>query len=208
MNQLNDTDFGQKIRELIDGLKGICASYGLGNDGNEFKIITQVFLYKLMNDKFAFEVKQIAPEVIAKAETWEQALRGMSEADYAFMLQQLPANTANLQTDHFIATLYKKQNDNNFAKLFDDTLRDIVIQNNDIFSVQDISQKSSSLLRLNLILNNLVHSIPNVIQGNTLEHPYHKQGAQLAKFDYIVSNPPFKMDFSDYRENLDTKENH
>ena len=33
---------------------------------------------------------------------------------------------------------------------------------------QDISQKSSSLLRLNLILNNLVHSIPNIIQGNTL----------------------------------------
>ena len=32
--------------------KGVCANYGLGNDGNEFKIITQVFLYKFMNDKF------------------------------------------------------------------------------------------------------------------------------------------------------------
>ncbi|MFN9867726.1 MAG: N-6 DNA methylase, partial [Pseudanabaena sp.] len=72
---------------------------------------------------------------------------------------------------------------------------------------QDISQKSSSLLRLNLILNNLVHSIPNIIQGNTLEHPYHKQGADLETFDYIVSNPPFKMDFSDYVDNLDTKAN-
>jgi type I restriction-modification system DNA methylase subunit len=39
---------------------------------------------------------------------------------------------------------------------------------------QDISQKSSSLLRLNLILNNLVHSIPNIIQGNTILHPYHR----------------------------------
>jgi len=29
----------------------------LGNDGNEFKIITQVFLYKFTNDKFAYEVK-------------------------------------------------------------------------------------------------------------------------------------------------------
>lgn len=38
---------------------------------------------------------------------------------------------------------------------------------------QDISQKSSSLLRLNLILNNLVHSIQNIIQGNTIQHPYH-----------------------------------
>nr|WP_238149386.1 N-6 DNA methylase [Arsenophonus endosymbiont of Aleurodicus floccissimus] len=36
---------------------------------------------------------------------------------------------------------------------------------------QDISQKSSSLPLLNLILNNLVHSIPSVIQGNTILHP-------------------------------------
>ena len=72
---------------------------------------------------------------------------------------------------------------------------------------QDISQKSSNLLRLNLILNNLVHSIPNVIQGNTMLHPYHKDGKDLKKFDYIVSNPPFKMDFSDFRDELDNKEN-
>ncbi|MFN4887894.1 MAG: N-6 DNA methylase, partial [Pseudanabaena sp.] len=136
MNQLNDTDFGQKIRDLIDGLKGICASYGLGNDGNEFKIITQVFLYKLMNDKFAFEVKQAVPDIIAQSPSWESALRGMSEADYEFMLLQLPSNTANLKPDHFIATLYEKQNDKNFAKLFDDMLIDIAFQNNDIFSVK------------------------------------------------------------------------
>ena len=72
---------------------------------------------------------------------------------------------------------------------------------------QDISQKSSNLLRLNLILNNLVHSIPNVIQGNTIFHPYHKDDEKLKKFDYIVSNPPFKLDFSDYRDALDSKEN-
>jgi type I restriction enzyme M protein len=73
---------------------------------------------------------------------------------------------------------------------------------------QDISQKSSNLLRLNLILNNLVHSIPNVIQGNTILHPYHKEGTNLKRFDYIVSNPPFKMDFSDFRNDLDTPANH
>ena len=44
---------------------------------------------------------------------------------------------------------------------------------------QDISQKSSGMLRLNLILNNLVHSIQNIIQGNTLLTPYHKVGDKL-----------------------------
>ena len=73
---------------------------------------------------------------------------------------------------------------------------------------QDISQKSSNLLRLNLILNNLVHSIHNVIQGNTLVTPAHKdKNGRLATFDYIVANPPFKLDFSDFRNELDKKKN-
>ena len=73
---------------------------------------------------------------------------------------------------------------------------------------QDISQKSSSMLRLNLILNNLVHSIQNIIQGNTILLPYHKAGNSLMTFDYVVSNPPFKLDFSDYVADLDTNKNH
>ncbi|MCL5272587.1 MAG: type I restriction-modification system subunit M, partial [Gammaproteobacteria bacterium] len=74
---------------------------------------------------------------------------------------------------------------------------------------QDISQKSSSLLRLNLILNDLVHSIHNIIKGNTILEPYHKKdNGELEQFDYIVSNPPFKLDFSDYSKDLESKENH
>ena len=65
---------------------------------------------------------------------------------------------------------------------------------------QDISQKSSNLLRLNLILNNLTHSISNVVEGNTITNPAHidKRG----KFDFIVSNRPFKVDFSEYRDQV------
>lgn len=51
----------QQAMTLIDDLKSVCANYGPGNDGNEFKIITQVFLYKFLIDKFAYEVKRIAP---------------------------------------------------------------------------------------------------------------------------------------------------
>jgi type I restriction enzyme M protein len=45
-------DFTKQTKELIDELKKVCADFGLGNDGNESKIITQMFLYKFMNDKF------------------------------------------------------------------------------------------------------------------------------------------------------------
>jgi len=69
---------------------------------------------------------------------------------------------------------------------------------------QDISQKSNEFLRLNLTLNNLVHSLQNVIQGNTLTHPVHlnREKNRIAQFDYVVSNPPFNMDFADTRDEL------
>ena len=69
---------------------------------------------------------------------------------------------------------------------------------------QDISQKSNEFLRLNLILNNLVHSLGNLIHGDTLLNPAHlnKEKNGLAQFDYIVSNPPFKTDFSETRDQL------
>ena len=329
-----ELEFQQKTKTLIDSLKSICANYGLGNDGNEFKIITQTFLYKFLNDKFAFEAKKL-DDTIAKAEKWEEALAAMSEDDLDMLQLQMGGDTARLKPQHFISYLFSQQNAPDFAKLFDDTLIDIAISNNDVFAVktdggakvvlfdrisqyiaddskrdafcraiinklvefsferiftqkfdfyatifeylikdynsnsggkyaeyftphavarimaeilvpqaergtvrnvacydpsagsgtllmnvahaigenrcsiytQDISQKSSNLLRLNLILNNLVHSIPNVIQGNTVLHPYHKDGKELKRFDYIVSNPPFKLDFSDFRDELDSKEN-
>lgn len=52
-------DIQEKTRQLIDDLKAVCKSKGLGNDGNEYKIIVQIFLYKFLCDKFAHAVKQI-----------------------------------------------------------------------------------------------------------------------------------------------------
>lgn len=68
---------------------------------------------------------------------------------------------------------------------------------------QDISDKSSTMMMLNLILNSMSHSLTHVIQGNTLKSPFHKdKNGNLRKFNYIVSNPPFKLDFSDYHSDL------
>ncbi|EAY27371.1 HsdM family class I SAM-dependent methyltransferase [Microscilla marina] len=320
--------FETQTKALIDNLKSVCASYGLGNDGNEFKIITQTFLYKFLNDKFIYEVKKL-DEGIANADKPLEALAATPAQDYELLLLQLPANTARLAPAHLIPALYARQNEANFADSFDATLQDIAKANNEIFSVktgqderivlfdnlsryvtdkrddfcraivnklvdfsfehifeekfdfyatifeylikdyntnsggkyaeyftphavakimarcmvhgevsnvtcydpsagsgtllmnlahqigenrctiysQDISQKSSGLLRLNLILNDLVHSLPNIVKGNTISEPYHKEGNALRQFDYIVSNPPFKLDFSDMRDALDTKAN-
>ncbi|MGX1753443.1 HsdM family class I SAM-dependent methyltransferase [Sphingobacterium sp. NPDC055346] len=317
-----DITFITKTKALIDNLKSVCANYGLGNDGNEFKIITQVFLYKFLNDKFRYAVKQEMP-TLADAENFSKALRDLAEDEYQFLLAALDPNIPRLQPEHLISHLFLKQNDADFAKTFDDTLRQISIENAEVFSVksfsgakdtlfdeltqfisdssqrdafakalinklfefsfeemfeqkydffatifeylikdyntdsggkyaeyytphavarimaqimvpsvvkdvkvydpsagsgtllmsiahqigeenctiysEDISQKSSNMLRLNLVLNNLTHSIPNIIKTNTIAQPTYLD----RRFDYIVSNPPFKLDFSDFHAALD-----
>lgn len=323
---MTDLIFINKTKALIDSLKNVCANYGLGNDGNEFKIITQIFLYKFMNDKFRFEAKR-NNKVLADSDDFYKALTDLSEDDYAFLEMAVGADTPKLRPEHLISFLYNNQNQDDFSALFDTTLRAISSANAEIYSVksasgakdlmfdelsqyisdpserddfcralinklfefsfeqmftekydffatifeylikdyntdsggkyaeyytphavarimaaimvtdevsnvtcydpsagsgtllmniahaigedkctiysEDISQKSSNMLRLNLVLNNLSHSIPNIIKTNTISTPYYTS----KKFDYIVSNPPFKLDFSDFRDTLDTKNN-
>lgn len=75
---------------------------------------------------------------------------------------------------------------------------------------QDISGKSSRFLRINMLLNGLTHSLHNIIEGDTLNIPAHYNNPHdpssgVKKFDYITSNPPFKMDFSSTRNTIEQK---
>lgn len=315
-----------KTKAMIDDLKTVCANYGLGNASSEYKIITEVFLYKFLNDKFLHEIRKV-DDKLQSVENIEETLTNMDDDEYEFLLASLPPATAQLKKEHFISFLFNNKNREKFNELFDETLVDIANFNIDVFAVktgsedkirlfdalsvfvtetnkradfcraiidklvafsfeeafsqkydffaavfeylikdynkdfgkyaeyytphsiasiiakilvlegvqnvniydpaagsgtlvlalahqigeenctiytQDISQKSNELLRLNLILNNLVHSLGNVVHGDTLLEPQHlnKQKNGLMKFDYIVSNPPFNVDFSDNRDTL------
>lgn len=321
----------EATKKLIDSLKQTCGSYGLGNDGNEYKIIIQVFLYKYFNDKFAYEAKRVPiyGERLSQAERWDEEYDKFNDDEIEELFAFLPANTPYLRPEHTIHHLNNKIGSGDFSFLFDSTMVNIAHLNADIFSMatvnktkltifeeitvyipdssqrdefaialmrhiakpetnfeaifsmkydffstmfeylikdynkdgggkyaeyytprsiadimarllvgeekdlrgvtcydpsagsgtllmalahqvgedrctiysQDISQKSSKMLRLNLILNNLVGSIQNIIQGNTLLNPGHRdKEGKIKKFDFIVSNPPFKLDFPDERD--------
>ena len=319
----------EKTFALIDGLKATCQQYGLGNDGNEYKIITQVFLYKFLNDKFGFELKKISQK-LRDAEKWETEYAAFSEDDRLDLWDMLSADVPKLKAEHLIANLWNQSAKGDFDVIFDATMRDIADLNIEIFNThtteetkipifenltvfvtdtarradfaralvdrlasfsfeetfaehydffaaifeylikdyntagggkyaeyytphsiatimarllvgenadlhsmqcydpsagtgtllmalahqigeqrctiysQDISQRSNKMLKLNLLLNNLVSSLDNAIQGDTLVSPYHKEddGITLKQFDFVVSNPPFKMDFEDTREKI------
>ena len=120
---------------LIDNLKSVCQTYGLGNDGNEYKIITQVFLYKFLNDKFGYEIKKLSP-ALASAEKWDAAYSAMSESDRLDLLDKLSPDVPRLYPQHLIANLWNQSNKGDFALIFDATMEDIANLNIDIFATQ------------------------------------------------------------------------
>ena len=329
-NRLPGTDTLADTKAMIDGLKTVCANAGLANDSSEYKIITEAFLYKFLNDKFLHELRQL--DEFKGVENVERAYSVMDENDRELALMGLPEGTALLKPEYLISCLFQRKDmerseKGGFAELLDSALAGIADDNVDVFSVktgqgqsirlfggvsrfiveegkrdsfcaqlvtklaafsferafaqkydffaavfeylisdynkdsgtygeyftphsianiiarilvpegtrdvavydpaagtgtlvlaaahrigeqnctiytQDRSQKANEFMRLNLILNNLVHSLPNVVHDDTLESPRHLAvgGNSIRKFDYIVSNPPFKADFSDTRNKL------
>lgn len=134
-----NTNIKNKTIALIDDLKATCQSYGLGNDGNEYKIITQVFLYKFLNDKFGYEIKKLRPE-LAAATQWDVAYAAMSEDDRLDLLDELSPDVPRLMPEHLVSQLWNSQTKGDFDLLFDATMTGIADENIDIFSTQTTEQ--------------------------------------------------------------------
>ena len=128
-------DIKQQTYQLIDDLKSVCHNYGMGNDGNEYKVITQIFLYKFLNDKFGYEIKKASP-AIAQAEKWEVAYSDLSEDDRLDLLDSLSPDILRLNPEHLISQLWNQQAKGDFDLIFDSTMVDIADKNIDIFSTQ------------------------------------------------------------------------
>lgn len=129
------TSIKAKTIELIDSLKATCQTYGMGNDGNEYKIITQVFLYKFLNDKFGYELKHMSP-AIAAAKKWEVAYSELSEDDRLDIFDELNPDVPRLLPEHLISNLWNQQAKGDFDLIFDRTMTDIADKNIAIFSTQ------------------------------------------------------------------------
>lgn len=131
-------DIKQQTYQLIDDLKAVCHNYGMGNDGNEYKVITQIFLYKFLNDKFGYEIKK-KNRKIASAEKWETAYAEMSEDKRLDLLDSLSPDIMRLMPEHLISHLWNQQAKGDFDLIFDSTMVDIADKNIDIFSTQTIN---------------------------------------------------------------------
>lgn len=330
----NYTKLENNIKSIIDDLKGLCSTNGLSNTAGEEIVVTSVFLYKFLNDKFISNLKKFAKELIVPFEeiiknsnymdgfydaypqdvafkyedTIDYLVGYINEDDFyqrfddtLIRISDYKQNEAfNVDTAEGtkkplfvrLSTFVEPSKRNNFTKnVFSYITRDrfdfgeAFNNNYDFFSTifeylisdyniasgkyaeyftpqtlskaigeilvkmspiedkiyeiydpsagsgslvlhlanelgegkfgnkarvytQDISQKSSRFLRINMLLNGLKESLDNIIEGDTLLTPAHYKKAGdattgLKQFDFITSNPPFKTDFSSTRDNIE-----
>ena len=333
----NYVELEKNIKSIIDDLQGLCSTNGLSNTAYEEVVVTSVFLYKFLNDKFMANLKKFCKDTGLKYESVIKNEDDMLDAFYAaypqdvafkyedtidYLVQHLKDDNFHAQFDRTLIRIsnYKENQAfsvetaggekkplfseicdkveaskrNAFARnIFSYITRDrfdfgeTIEGNYDFFSTifeyliqsynvasgtyaeyftpqalssaiakilvhmapvedkiyeiydpsagsgslvlhlanelgdgkfgnkarvftQDISQKSSRFLRINMLLNGLKESLEHIIEGDTLETPAHYRikgddTSGIKKFDYITSNPPFKTDFSSTRDKIETK---
>ena len=333
----NYVELEKNIKSIIDDLQGLCSTNGLSNTAYEEVVVTSVFLYKFLNDKFVANLKKFCKETGEPYESVRKNTDDMLDAFYAaypqdvafkyedtidYLVQHIKEDNFYDQFDKTLVRIseYKENQSfnvetaggekkqlftticdkvelskrNAFARNifsyitrdrfdfgetidgnydFFSTIFEYLIQNYNVASgtyaeyftpqalssaiakilvhmapvedkiyevydpsagsgslvlhlanelgngkfgnkarvyTQDISQKSSRFLRINMLLNGLKESLENIIEGDTLETPAHYRikgddTSGLKKFDFITSNPPFKTDFSSTRDKIEQK---
>lgn len=297
-------EYLNSIKKMIDDLKAMTADLGLANTGDEYKVISELFTYKFLNDKLLYSYENRDD----KSESFDEYI------DFA------DSQIASIEEQYLLNNLFQRSNEKDFHKTFDKAMIAVSERNQDVYSIetstgskkplfeplsvylrdpdkenelakrainilckynfgdiynkgwdyfssvfeylikdfnkdsgkyaeyytpasagaimadilyndtpvdnvtlydpaagsgtlllsmadkigtrnctlysQDRAQKSTQFLRVNLILNNLAHSLENVVEGNTMIAPAHLKGDKIQQFDFIVSNPPFNVDFS------------
>lgn len=329
------TQLENKIKEMIDELKGLCNTNGLSNQASEEVVITSTFLYKFLNDKFmanlndfsaqtgmlietilknehkelnvffdtypqdvAFKYEDTIEHLINKSTTdkfyelFDNALERISNypenQEFSIdtadggrkpLFTRITENVETTKRNNFAKSIFGiisqdkfsfgeafKNNFDFYSAIFEYLIKDYNVASgvyaeyftpqvisstiakilvnmspiaDKIYEVydpaagsgslvlhlanelgkgqfgdkaqvytQDISNKSSRFLRINMILNGLTNSLDNIIEGDTLLNPAHfniphDPDSGLKKFDYITANPPFKTDFSSTRDKIE-----
>ena len=121
-----------KIDQMIDDLQGLCSQNGLSNTAGEEDVVTGVFLYKFLNDKYMFNLRAFAEEL---GESVEEVLKNENDELDAFY-DAHPTDVVFHSKDT-IEYLINKTGRPDFSTLFDDALERISsYEENDKFKVE------------------------------------------------------------------------
>lgn len=113
----NFTELETNIKSIIDDLKGLCSTNGLSNTASEEIIVTSVFLYKFLNDKFIANLHKFAKDIDI---SYEELMDNKDEYMDAFY-DTYPQDVA-LAYEDTIDYLVNFVSDDDFYKKFDSAL--------------------------------------------------------------------------------------
>ena len=133
----NELSLINKTEKMIDEIKSLCAEYGLSGTPGEYKIIIEMFLYKYLNDKFLFVVREKSKDLsnTDSLSDVEEYLNRIDNIEYSKLLIKLGPNVAKFRKEYLASYLFNNQNSKlpEFYELFDNALEGISNDNIDIF---------------------------------------------------------------------------
>ena len=182
-----------KIHQMVDDLQGLCSTVGLSNTANEEVVVTSVFLYKFLNDKFmhnlgkfAEEIEMDIDDVLANKDDMLDAFYSYNKKDVAFAYE----DTIQYLINHI------EQQD--FYKQFDDALERISKNsNNDAFAVETADGEKTPLFTALTPLvegkqrNNFAKAIFGIIAQEKFDFSEAFEGGfdfYSAIFEYLIKN--------------------
>ena len=129
----NYYEYEHKIESMIDELQGLCSQQGLSNTASEEEVVTTVFLYKFLNDKFMYNLNKFGEDI---GETVEELLANENDELDAFYDEH--SQDVMFRTEDTIESLVKHVSKDNFYEHFDAALERISnYEANDKFKVEE-----------------------------------------------------------------------
>lgn len=109
-----------KIEKMIDELQGLCSQYGLSNSASEETVVTEIFLYKFLNDKYNYNLECFLNETGYTKEQIQKNENGSLDAFY-----KAYSTDVVFHEEDTIEYLINRTGKKNFSKIFDNTLERI-----------------------------------------------------------------------------------
>ena len=130
-----------KIHQMVDDLQGLCSTVGLSNTANEEVVVTSVFLYKFLNDKFMHSLEEFSKEIDVPVTDILKNEDGMLDAFY-----QYNSKNVAFEYEDTIQYLINRIEQPDFYKQFDAALDRISkYPRNDAFAVETADGEKTAL---------------------------------------------------------------
>ena len=129
-----------KIHQMVDDLQGLCSTVGLSNTANEEVVVTSVFLYKFLNDKFMHALEEFAKEI-------EMSVNDvLNDEDMLEAFYQYNSKNVAFAYEDTIQYLINRIEQPDFYKQFDAALDRISkYPRNDAFAVETADGEKTAL---------------------------------------------------------------